>query len=122
MSRLCQALSSALLLALLASAQETTGTIAGTVRDAQGAVIPNASVTIHNTQTGADRRRNSSSEGQYVATALPVGTYELTVEKTGFKKVTAQGVRLSVDNRLVIDVVLEVGSVTESFTVMANVT
>src|SRR5262249_18756347 len=64
----------------------------------------------------------SSSEGQYVATALPVGTYEVSVEKTGFKKVTAQGIQLSVDNRLVVDVVLEVGSVTETFSVAANVT
>ena len=104
-----------------ALAQEITGAIAGTVRDTTGAVIAGADVTIRNTRTGTERRVAASGEGQYVATALPVGTYEVVVERQGFKKAAAQGIRLSVDERLVVDVVLEVGSVTETTTVMAAV-
>ncbi len=111
----------AVLLGSFASAQEITGTITGTARDATGAVVPGADVTIRNTRTGTERRVTTSGEGQYVATALPVGTYEVVVERQGFKKAAAQGIRLSVDERLVVDVTLEVGSVTETTTVTAAV-
>jgi len=117
----CAVFLSALVFTFVTPAQETTGAIAGRVRDASGAVIPAAQIRIRNAGTGAERRVTTSGEGQYVATALPVGTYEVTVEHQGFKKATAQAIRLSVDDRLVVDVVLEVGSVTETTTVAATV-
>lgn len=122
MCRTLPVLSLLLLLPALACAQETTGTITGTVRDASGAVIPGAGITIHNTLTGAQRHVTSNPEGQYVATALPVGAYEVIAGQQGFKKVTTQGIQLNVDDRLVVNVTLEVGSVTETTTVTANVT
>jgi len=115
-------LSLSILLAGVASlAQETTGAITGSVRDGSGAVIPGASIAVKNSRTGAERRVTSGSEGQYTVTSLPVGTYQVMVEHTGFKKATAQGIQLSVDSRLVVDVLLEVGSVTETTTVTANI-
>ena len=122
MHRFVQALTFVLLLATFASAQETTGTITGTVRDPSGAVVPGASVTVHNARTGVERRIAANSEGNYIATALPVGTYEVIVERQGFKKVTAEGIQLNVNDRLVVDVTLEVGSLAETATVLANVT
>ena len=116
MHRFVQALTFVLLLATFASAQETTGTITGTVRDPSGAVVPGASVTVHNARTGVERRIAANSEGNYIATALPVGTYEVIVERQGFKKVTAEGIQLNVNDRLAVDVTLEVGSLTETAT------
>src|SRR5947209_5460949 len=84
----------------LTSAQETTGTITGTVNDNSGAVIPAAEVVVRNTGTGGERRVASSANGEYVVTSLPVGSYEVTVEKQGFKRGSVGGVQLSVDQRL----------------------
>ena len=89
--------------ALRALAQETTGTIAGTIRDQSGAVAPGASVIVRSAGTGAERRLTSGPDGQFVATSLPVGNYEVEVTRQGFKKAVAQGIQLSVDNRLVVD-------------------
>jgi len=102
-------------------AQETTGSIIGVVRDASGAVVPEAAVLIRNTRTGAERRVPSGDNGDYVVTALPIGTYEVTVEKTGFKKGSASGIQLSVDSRIRVDFTLEVGSVVETASVSATV-
>jgi hypothetical protein len=91
------------------------------VRDETGAVIPEASVMIRNTGTGVERRVTSGGSGEYIATALPVGTYDVTVEKTGFKKGSASAIQLSVDSKLRVDFTLQVGSVVEIATVSATV-
>src|SRR5262249_45941399 len=65
----------------LASAQEITGTIAGTVRDATGAVVPGAGVTIRNTRTGGERRVATRGEGQYVGTPPPLGVLGVRVRR-----------------------------------------
>ncbi|HYZ84835.1 MAG TPA: carboxypeptidase regulatory-like domain-containing protein, partial [Bryobacteraceae bacterium] len=101
--------------------QETTGTIIGTVRDQSGAVIPEASVMVRGTATGIERRVNTSGSGEYVSPSLPVGTYEVTVEKTGFKKGTSSAIQLSVDARVRVDFTLDVGSVAETTSVSATV-
>ncbi|MBI3679541.1 MAG: carboxypeptidase regulatory-like domain-containing protein, partial [Acidobacteria bacterium] len=108
-------------LVLRAPAQETTGTITGTVRDPSSAIVPGAEVTIRNSGTGAQRRVRTGPEGQYVATSLPVGTYEVEVTHQGFKKAVAQSIQLSVDNRLVVDIALQVGAVTELTTVETRI-
>lgn len=110
-----------LLFAPVARAQETTGTITGFVKDSTGAVIPNVEVTVRNVATGVERRVTTGAEGEYTATLLPVGRYEITVELQGFKKFTASNIRLSVNDRLRIDVTLEVGAIAETVTVEATV-
>ena len=108
----------ALLLAALAwasaSAQTTVGRISGTVRDANGAVLPNVAVTVTNEQTNLVRSVTSDGEGFYVATNLPVGTYSVSAEQAGFKKALATQNKLGADDRLTVDVILEAGSVTET--------
>ena len=103
------------------AAQETTGAITGVVRDSSGAVVPGASVTIKNTNTGAERNVVTGAQGEFSAALLAVGTYEAVVKKPGFKKSSTSGINLSVNDRLAINVSLEVGSVTETTNVEAVV-
>jgi Carboxypeptidase regulatory-like domain/TonB-dependent Receptor Plug Domain len=112
-----------LLACMIASfnAQETTGTITGLIKDLTGAVIPDVEVRIRNAATGLERRVTTGSEGDYTATQLPIGRYEVVVERAGFKKFTAKGIALSVNDRLRLDVVLELGEVTEVVEVQAVV-
>src|SRR5687768_15265249 len=85
----------ALLAAVLpatASAQMTRGSIAGTVRDASGAIVPGASVTVTNTATNATQPVVSDGEGFYRVTALEPGTYTVTSQLSGFRKVETRDV------------------------------
>src|SRR5215469_2234402 len=66
-------------------AQEPTGTIAGSVTDTTGAIIPNAAVTITNKATGGVRSASSNAAGLYSAPSLLPGDYEVRLERTGFR-------------------------------------
>lgn len=103
-----------------AHAQEITGTITGIVKDKAGAVIPNADVVVRNMGTGIERRLKTGADGEYTATLLPVGKYEVLVEVAGFKKFETRDIRLSVNDRLRIDVTLDVGEVTETVVVVGE--
>ncbi len=102
-------------------AQEVTGSIVGTVTDSKGGVVPNAKVTITNTDRQiVVRTLTTDDHGQYAAPLLPVGHYSVTVEIAGFKKVTQSGFVLNVSDKLAVNFTLEVGSVSESVNVEAN--
>ena len=100
--------------------QETTGTVTGVVKDASGGVIPGVEVIVKHVGTGFERRVLTSASGEYVATLLPVGGYQVTVEMTGFKKYERTGITLSVNDRLRVDITLEVGAPTETITVVGE--
>src|SRR5271167_4776957 len=70
----------ALCVASPAFAQKITGTIQGVVSDSQGAVVPNAEVTVSNTATGDVRTVTSGTQGTYAVADLPVGIYDVTVK------------------------------------------
>src|SRR6266481_9250910 len=107
--------------AAIAAAQEITGSIVGTVTDSKGGVVPNAKVTITNTdQQVVVRTLTTDDHGQYVAPLLPVGHYSVTAEVAGFKKVTESGVVLNVNDKLAVNFTLEVGTVNQTVTVEAN--
>ena len=72
-----------------ASAQTTTSTIEGTVRDANGAAIAGAAVKVNETTHASERNTTADSEGFYRLTALTAGTYTLTVSATGFNTITS---------------------------------
>ena len=110
--RLCLALL-LLCLAPLALAQQSTGTISGTVTDQQGAVIPGAQVEVLNTETNAAFATSSNENGLYVAPGMVVGTYEIAVESDGFRRTVRSGVTLQVGQNAEINVSLEIGQVTE---------
>src|SRR6185369_4626435 len=96
---------------------QTTATIVGTVTDPSGAVVPNVSITAASLGTGLTRKTVASQSGNYALPLLPVGVYSVTAEAAGFKKKTTTGIVLEVNQEPRVDVVLEVGAVTDSVTV-----
>src|SRR5437868_163544 len=102
-------------------AQDITGSIVGTVRDQSGAVVPKATVTITNTDTGIVARTVTSSEnGEYSVPSLAIGHYSVAAEASGFKKATVSAIQLHVNEKLTIDPRLQVGSSSESVNVEAS--
>jgi hypothetical protein len=99
------------------AAQAVTGTILGLITDSTGAVMPGATVTLTNTGTGLVRVVNTDSNGEYTVPSLPTGTYSVKAELSGFKTMTRPDIPLGVDQRMRIDVKLEIGAVEESVTV-----
>ncbi len=108
-------------LATLAHAQEITGTIVGTVQDAQNRVTPGATITLTNTDKGiVVSTVKTNDRGDYVAALLPIGHYSVTAELAGFKQAVRSGVELNVNDHLTINFTLEVGSKEEVVTVQAD--
>ena len=87
-----------------------TGSLQGTVKDAAGAVIPDAAVTIQNDATSSSRNTFTSESGAYSISSLPPGTYTVTITKAGFAAATLKGVGISVAQTLPLDATLTVGS------------
>ena len=108
----------AILLPVAAFAQ--TASIKGTVSDAKDALVQGATVTATNTATGAVRKVESGSTGVFAATNLPVGTYNVSIEKESFKTVQVPGVVLTVDQVQTINANLEVGATSESIEVRGD--
>jgi len=105
----------------IATAQETTGSILGTVTDSSGAAVAGAKVTIRSLDKNVVvRTLTVESSGQYLAAYLPVGRYEVVAEAPNFKKSIFSNIVLNVADKLTINLTLEVGSVNESVTVEAN--
>jgi hypothetical protein len=105
-----------------ARAQSTAinGTIEGTVKDTQGALLPGVTVTVTNVDTGDQRVVVSNESGLYRAPLLSLGIYRVAAELQGFKKFEQTGVSLRAGQTAVIDVALEVGAVAETITVTAD--
>ncbi len=102
-------------------AQGTSGSqISGTVRDASGAAVPDATVQVTQTDTGLVRTVASGPDGRYVIPNLPVGPYKMEVSKSGFSTYVQTGFTLQVNSNPTMDVSLKVGSVAESVTVEAS--
>ncbi len=104
----------------LLHAQAVTGTILGTVTDNSGAVMPGVTVTVTQTETGQSRTYVTDANGEYTAPSIPTGTYRVNAELQGFKSVALDGIRVSVDQRVRIDVQLEVGAMTETVEIVAR--
>lgn len=119
MVRLASALS-CLLLASLLSAQETRGTITGTVTDPSGAAIAGAKLSAQNLQTNTIVLGTTGSDGTYVIPYLLPGPYTVTVEVQGFKKLVRQGIELRIAEKLNLDLRLEIGATQESVNVTAD--
>ena len=104
-----------------APAQMITGELSGTVLDASGAVIPDASITLTSEDTGASRTLASSASGEFVFAALRPGTYALKVEKAGFQTYERKGIVLTANQRVALGgLKLAVGQVTQTVEVTAR--
>jgi hypothetical protein len=101
-------------LALPAAAQTITGTITGTVTDPSGAAVPNAKVTATNVGTSVTFSATTTTTGVYNLLFLPVASYTVAVEQSGFKKATLGPIKIEVNQTARLDVSLQVGQVTET--------
>ena len=91
-----------------AQTQITTGTIQGTVSDANGAVLPGANVEIKNLDTNLSRNLSTDEGGRFVALAMSPGRYSITVSKTGFATAVAESVELTVGQALNLPVSMKI--------------
>jgi hypothetical protein len=108
------------LTATSAFAQSPTGTILGTVKDAQGAAVPGATVTATNLGTQYSRTAVTDETGEYALRLLPVGNYKVDVTLTGFKNFMQTGIALEVGRNARVDATIELGAVSETLTVVAD--
>src|SRR5580658_9321503 len=76
--------------------QTATASISGRVTDASGAAVPNATLTIKNTATSATQTASTDEQGRYALLDLPIGSYDLTISKTGFQNLARTGLILTV--------------------------
>lgn len=102
---------------------QTTGsaTLRGTVKDPNGAVVPNAAVTLTSDRTKAERKAQTSDEGTFTLVSLEPGAYTLAVEGANFKKYVQTNLVISPSETKGVDVALEIGAATESVTVSSTV-
>jgi hypothetical protein len=100
-----------------AAGQTTTATVQGVVRDSSHAVLPGATVTLRDQNTGLVRTTTTDGTGGYVLSTVPAGTYVLTIELAGFKTLQREGLRFEIGQETTIDAMLEVGGVAETVTV-----
>ncbi len=102
-------------------AQLPTGTIQGVVSDSSGSSVPNATITIRDTDTNLSRTVTTGDDGAYRVPGLPIGHYSVKVEKTGFETATQQGLTLEVTQAAVVNFTLTVGASTQQVVVTADV-
>lgn len=117
MSRWIYLLVSVMLGVQMVYAQSTGGTISGSVKDASGAVIPGAAVTVRNVETGIERIVTADAQGRYRAPNLALGNYEVDAQFTGFRTEVRTGIKLTVGREAVVELVLNPGEVAERITV-----
>ncbi|WP_158750708.1 carboxypeptidase regulatory-like domain-containing protein [Acidobacterium sp. S8] len=111
-----------LLLCLLAAApalfaQGVSGRIVGTVTDSSGAAIADAHVTVTNQDTGVSISVSTDPRGDYQASSLPPGNYQLQIEAPGMQTMISKGIVVTVDNTTPVPVTLRVGTANQSVTV-----
>lgn len=102
-------------------AQTFRGTILGNVTDQTGATVGSAKVTIRNTETGQTRETLTTEDGSYRAPELSLGTYTVTVEKTGFKTSVTKGIKVDVATESRVDAALQAGDVATTVEVAGDV-
>ena len=110
-----------LLSAALSWAQQTTGSITGTLTDSTGAIVPSGTVTAKSADTGLTRSVKTSSTGTYTITQLPPGGYSVTAEAAGFAKTVRERLELPVGQQVTANFTLKPGSESETVTVTEEV-
>jgi hypothetical protein len=111
----------ALLFSSIAFSQQLTGTLSGTAYDEAGAVVPNASITLTNQSSGDIRKVTSNGEGYFSFSAVPPGSYSLTVSASGFTEWELKGIVINQgDNRTVPNIALKVGAITEKVEIQST--
>ena len=104
----------------LSWAQKDTGSIVGLVRDSSGAVVVGAKVTVTDADRGTSMQTTTNEGGEYIASPLRVGRYNVAIEKSGFKKELVGPVTVDVQSRPAVNVTLQVGQVAETVVVTSQ--
>src|SRR5206468_2835344 len=102
-----------------ASAQITQGRLTGLVTDAQGAILPGATVTVTSPALIGTQSTVTQADGKFLFPALPSGTYKLVFELAGFQKLTRENVQVATGQTISFDAQLPIASLSESVTVAA---
>ncbi|AFL87528.1 hypothetical protein Terro_1218 [Terriglobus roseus DSM 18391] len=105
----------------VASAQLSTATMFGVVRDASGASVPNATITLTQTDTNFTSKVTAKDDGSYHVEFLPVGPYKLTVTSEGFKTLERSGIVLAVMQNAEVNLALEIGGAVDTVNVTSDV-
>jgi len=111
-----------LLFIVTTASAQFRASIQGIVKDTSGAVIPEATVTVTNKETGKQQQVTASSEGFYRVSGLAPGTYTVSAEKAGYKKKVLESVTVSAEATEGLDISLDVGDVTATVTVAQEAT
>jgi hypothetical protein len=107
--------------ATASTAQQATALLTGTVKDASGAVVVGAKITLTNTSTNVARVQTSGRDGGYLFNSVPIGTYEVAVEQHGFDKYVRRGITLEINQNARLDVALEIGTTSQVIDVTGDV-
>jgi hypothetical protein len=97
-----------------------TASISGTVTDTSGGAVAGATVTVTNTATAVSQNQTTNVQGYYSFQYLPIGTYDVSVQRSGFKAYRKTGVVLDVNDAIVVDVGLQVGEAKETVEVASS--
>ncbi len=106
--------------ALPVHAQVDTGSITGIVKDASGAVVHGANVTLTNEGTGVELTTAAGDDGSYKFTPVRIGTYTVTASFQGFQKTAQRGIVVNVSSAVVVDLTMKPGAVTETVEVTSS--
>jgi Carboxypeptidase regulatory-like domain len=119
--RICLALLAFCLATMTCTAQNTSGSLSGIVRDSTDAVVPDSAVVLTNEATGADRSTNSNGSGNFTFVAVPSGSYTITITRAGFASLQMKGIVLDEgENRTIPQIVLKVGTESATISVSAD--
>jgi hypothetical protein len=103
-----------------AYAQYTTASLGGRVVDSSNAVLPQSQVTVRHVETGFTQTTVTDDSGAFLFPRLPVGSYELRVEQTGFSTYVQTGITLTVDQAATQTIVMQLGQITEEMSVQGD--
>jgi len=105
-----------------ALAQQATAVLTGAVKDASGAIVVGAKITLRDAQTNSSRNTTTGKDGDYVFNLVPIGAYEVTVEHAGFEKYVRKGITLEINQNARLDVSLQIGMASQVVEVTGDVT
>src|SRR6202034_628654 len=104
-----------------ALAQQATAVLTGAVKDASGAIVVGAKITLRDAQTNSSRNTTTGKDGDYVFNLVPIGAYEVTVEHAGFEKYVRKGITLEINQNARLDVSLQIGMASQVVEVTGDV-
>ncbi len=108
-----------MLLSAVSTFGQTAGVVSGHISDSTSAAVPDTKIVLRSTSTGTTRETTSTSTGDYTFSEVPVGPYTLSVSREGFKTTTSEEFQVQVQQTVRLDVMLQLGNVTETIEVQA---